>query len=319
MGKNIEEFLESKKCFKLICGAGNKNLDEITKLCALYAAAGCRFFDVNASVEAIQAAKKGIKFAGKEEDCFICVSVGTKNDPHLSKCKIDSEKCVSCGSCEKVCLQKAISQGDFSCLINEKKCVGCAKCIEICPVQAIERYSKEISFSEILPPLIKEGVDCIEYHIITDNQEEIMQGWKTITDLYNGVLSISIDRSKLGNDGVIEKLLKMKEGCKNILIIQAEGKPMTGGKDDFNTTLQAVAMTDTIIKADITPYVIISGGTNSHTKELAKLCEVDYTGIAVGTYARKIVKEFTERDDFLKNKDIFERALNVVKDLVNIG
>ena len=315
--EKFKNFLERKKCFKLICGAGNKNFDEITKLCNLYAAAGCRFFDVNASVDAIRAAKKGIKFAGKEDECFICVSVGTKDDPHLSKCKIDSEKCISCGSCEQVCLQKAISNEGSSYLINEDRCIGCGKCIEACPIQTIERYSEEISFAEILPPLIQEGIDCIEYHAITDNDDEVMQGWAEITKQFDGVLSVSLDRSKLGNEKLVARLKTMKNNCNNVFIVQADGAPMSGGADDYRTTLQAVAAADIVQKADISPHIIMSGGTNSKTMELAKLCGLSVSGYAAGSYARKIVKEFIEKDDFLQNKDIFENALTIAKELVN--
>lgn len=316
LSEKMIDYLNSGRCFKLICGAGNKNFDEITKLCALYASAGCRFFDLNASVDAVRAAKDGIKLAGKEEECFICVSVGTKNDPHLSKCKIDCEKCINCGCCENVCLQKAISQGNFSRVIGEEKCIGCGKCIEVCPVQAIERYSKEISFAEILPPLIKEGIDCIEYHTITDNEEEVMQGWAEITKQFDGVLSVCLDRSKLGNEKLVNRLNAMKNACQNTFMVQADGAPMSGGADNFRTTLQAVATADIILKANITPYVIMSGGTNSKTMELARMCDLNVSGFAVGSYARKIVKEYVENENFLEDKGLFVKALEIAKELV---
>ena len=60
---SLQEYLDSKKCVKIVCGAGNEDSAEIKKLCALYAAAGARFFDVNASLEAVRAAKEGINIA----------------------------------------------------------------------------------------------------------------------------------------------------------------------------------------------------------------------------------------------------------------
>lgn len=280
--------MDNKRCFKLICGAGNKDYEQITKLCALYSQAGCRFFDVNASVDAIQAAKKGIKQSKK--DGFICVSVGTKNDPHISKFKIDTQKCILCGACEKVCPQNAISQG----IIDENKCIGCSKCSLVCFQNATEKYSKDIPFSELLPPLIKEGIDCIEYHCNSNNTEEILEGWSVITNLFDGALSICLDRSKLGNEQIKELLLKMKESCDNLLMIQADGAPMSGGKDNFASTLQAVATADIMRKLNITPYLFMSGGTNSKTSELARQCGVDFCGIAIGSYARKIIEDYTD-------------------------
>ena len=43
----------------------------------------------------------------------------------------------------------------------------------------------------------------------------------------------------------------------------------------------------------------------------------NYNGIAIGTYARKIVSKYIEREDFLRNKYIFNEALNIAKNLVD--
>ncbi|MBQ6515834.1 4Fe-4S binding protein [bacterium] len=313
---NFKNFLDNKNCLKIICGAGNKDLKEITNLCALYATAGCRFFDVNASLEAIKAAKDGLKFAGKESECFICVSVGTNDDPHFVKCRINTEKCINCGECEKKCLQKAIRQSENGYVVNEDKCVGCNKCLKVCSHNAVDTYCYKISISEVLPPLINEGFDCLEYHIITDDENKIFEGWETIKKLYKGPVSICLDRSKFGNEKVENCLKKMKDEWPDIFIVQADGAPMSGGDDDFRTTLQAVAMADIVDKAGITPYILISGGTNSKTNELSDLCDIDVTGVSLGSYARKIVKEYIEDDNFLTDKCLFERALKIAKRIV---
>lgn len=90
-------------------------------------------------------------------------------------------------------------------------------------------------------------------------------------------------------------------------MIQADGTPMSGGKDDFNSTLQAVATADIINKSEITPYLFMSGGTNAKTSELAYQCGVDFCGIAVGSYARKIIKDYTNENEAL------EAAKNLVE------
>ena len=313
---NFKRFLDNKNCYKIICGAGNKDLNEITNLCALYASAGCRFFDVNASVEAIRAAKEGIKFAGKEKDCYICVSVGTNDDPHFIKYHIDSDKCISCGDCADVCIQKAIKQEKCSFFIEKDKCIGCKRCISICKNQAIKSYHEDISLSDIIPSIIKEGFDCLEYHIITDNEKEITEGWNLIKKMYHGPVSICLDRSKFGNEQVIKCLKTIKASCDNLFIVQADGAPMSGGEDDYRTTLQAVSMADIVDKAEITPYIFISGGTNSKTKKLAELCDINATGISIGSYARKIIKDYIENEHFLTDKTIFNEALNIVRKII---
>lgn len=100
----LEELLKSNKCFKLVCGAGNEDAIEVEKLVALYSAAGCKFFDLSAKPEIVDAAKRGLR--GK--NAFLCVSVGIKGDPHVRKACIDGEKCVGCHKCEEICPQKAI-------------------------------------------------------------------------------------------------------------------------------------------------------------------------------------------------------------------
>ena len=99
-------------------------------------------------------------------------------------------------------------------------------------------------------------------------------------------------------------------------IVQADGFPMSGGKDDFKTTLQAVATAEIVQNAKLPVYIMLSGGTNSKTSELAQMCGIDYNGIAIGTFARKIVSKYVEREDFLTNEKIFNEALKTAKQLV---
>ena len=98
-------------------------------------------------------------------------------------------------------------------------------------------------------------------------------------------------------------------------IIQADGIPMSGSDDSYKTTLQAVAMAEIIQNSKLPCYILISGGTNSKTAELANLCGINYNGIAIGSYARKIVKQYISRDDFYKNW-ISEEALKFAENLV---
>ena len=54
--------------------------------------------------------------------------------------EVDSEKCISCGSCVALCPVEAITFGDdLSVVFNKEKCVGstCGACVDACPVRAI--------------------------------------------------------------------------------------------------------------------------------------------------------------------------------------
>lgn len=305
----LKELLEAGKCFKLVCGAGNEDALEVEKLVALYSKAGCKFFDVSAKPEIIDAAKKGLQ--GREG--YICVSVGIKGDPHVRKAQIDYEKCAGCHKCEEICPQKTIKH----CKVKTARCIGCGKCYSVCTHGAISFLSENKDLREVLPPLIEKGIDCIEFHVMGEDESGIYEKWDYINSVYDGLLSICTARGKLSEEKMISRIERMTAIRKPYTtIIQADGFPMSGGKDDYKTTLQAVATAEIVQNAKMPVYIMLSGGTNSKTAELAKLCDINYNGIAIGTFARKIVSRYIEREDFLKNDYIFNEALNIARSLV---
>ncbi len=318
----LTDILESKKCFKLVCGAGNEDAVEVEKLVTLYSKAGCKFFDVSANAKIVDIAKKALKNS-KITDAYLCVSVGIKGDPHVSKAYIDKEICTNCGKCIPICPQNAILKSEKDVFINKPPCIGCGKCAEICPVNSINMHSEPDDLNKILPPLIEKGIDCIEFHALSEDEDEILQKWSDINSMYSGLLSICVDRSRLGNIRLLKLIDKMLEiRTPYTTIIQADGAPMSGEKDDYKSTLQAVATAEIFQKhfenKMITPcYILISGGTNSKSLELAHLCDINVNGVAIGSYARKIVKEYVNREDFLYNDEIFSKALQTAKNLVD--
>ncbi|MBQ8475647.1 4Fe-4S binding protein [bacterium] len=308
----LDDILKERRCFKLVCGAGNEDVKEVEKLVALYSLAGCNFFDLSAKPDIILAAKRGLEYSRITKDRYLCVSVGIKGDPHMNKAQI-LDNCAHCSMCEEICPERAIKYQK----VKKIKCIGCARCKDICPKGAIKMVNQVPELKEILPPIINLGIDCIEFHAISDDKEDIYQKWEEINKLYTGFLSICVDRSNVGNKALIERIKNMLQLRKPYTtIIQADGAPMSGGKDDYKTTLQAVATAELVEKEGFSAYLLLSGGTNSKTPELAKMCDIGYNGIAIGSYARKIVKEYISRDDFLENKEIFNKALNIAKRLV---
>lgn len=313
----LSNILKSKKCFKLVCGAGNEDAEEVEKLVYVYSLAGCNFFDLSANQEVVKAAKQGLERSGISSDRYLCVSVGIKGDPHVSKAEIDYTGCTSCKACINICPQNAIFVSDNKIYINKQRCIGCSKCAEICPQKSISMHSELKDLKEVLPPIIDLGIDCIEFHILGNDISEIDTKWGEINSLYNGMLSICADRAKLGNEAIIAQIKKMLSIRKDFTtIIQADGAPMSGGVDDYKTTLQAVAMGEIIQNAKLPAYILLSGGTNSKTAELAKICEIDINGVAIGSFARKIVKPYIEIKDFFENKECIKDALKIAKLLV---
>lgn len=308
----LAEILDGK-CFKLVCGAGNEDAKEVEKLVALYSAAGCRFFDLSAREEIIDAAKNGLEYS-KVKDAFLCVSVGIKGDPHINKAQIDYDKCIGCGKCDEICPQSAIKYHK----VKKFRCIGCGKCAKVCSKGAISYISEDKDLRDVLPSLIEKGIDCIELHAMNENDNEMNEKWAYINEIFDGMLSICTARGKLSDEKMVSRIKEMISNRKPYsTIIQADGFPMSGSNDDYKTTLQAVATAELVQNEKIPVYIMLSGGTNSKTAELAKLCGINYHGIAVGTYARKIVKKYIEREDFLTNQRIFNEALELAKNLVN--
>ena len=308
----LKDLLEKKHCFKLICGAGNDDCESVSKLVYLYALAGCKFFDLSANADVITCAKESIAKA-KINDAYICASIGIKGDPHSNKAVIDYNKCINCGSCESICPQNAILYAK----VKKAKCIGCSRCSKVCPRNAISYISEAKELDEVIPPLIENGIDCLEFHIIGQDEKEILTKWNYLNKNFQGFLSICISRGKMGDEDLISTLKKMIATRKPYTtIIQADGFPMSGGKDDYKTTLQAVATAEIVQNAHLPIYLMLSGGTNSKTAELSKMCNIDYNAIAIGSFARKIVKEYIDRPDFWTNKYILEQAVEIAQKLI---
>ncbi len=308
----LEDLLKKEHCFKLICGAGNEDCESVRKLVYLYALAGCRFFDLSANEMVIETAKEALKSANVT-DAYICVSIGIKGDPHSNKAVINYDKCINCGSCESICPQDAIHYAK----VKKSKCIGCSRCAKVCPRQAISYISEAKELDEIMPVILENNVDCIEFHIIGQDKEEILTKWEYLNTHFNGLLSICISRGKMGDEDLISTINDLVGIRKPYTtIIQADGFPMSGGNDDYKTTLQAVATAEIVQNTDLPVYLMLSGGTNSKTAQLAKMCGINFHAIAVGSFARKIVKKYIERPDFWTNQNVIDQAVDTASSLI---
>lgn len=309
----LKDLLDTKHCFKLVCGAGNEDIEDIKRLVYIYAIAGCRLFDLSANEDVISAAREALEMA-KVYDAYLCISVGIKGDPHIKKAVIDYDRCVNCGACEEVCPEGAI----WEATVKHDKCVGCGKCWRVCSRAAISYISEEKNLADVLPAIVDKGIDCIELHAMSCDEGEIFSKWKYICDNYEGLLSICISRDQLSDEALVQRVKKMLEGRKPYsTIIQADGFPLSGGDDNYKSTLQAVATAEIVQNAKLPVYLVLSGGTNSKTTELAKMCEISYHGVAVGSYARKIVREYVESSEFWTNPEVVNKALVAAKQLVD--
>ncbi len=328
-----KDLLDSSNYFKLVCGAGNEDQNEVEYLAYVYTLAGCSGFDVSASPKIVKSAKKGINAALEKASQldvsipfapFITVSVGMPGDHHVRKAII-TDNCVSCNLCIPTCPTEAIPK---ELKIITELCIGCGNCEAACPpaANAIKYTHNSKELLTLLPECVESGAESIELHAGVPDNDSTLNEWKVVSDsVPNGMISMCLDRKHLSNETLIDRIKAAHEIADDRLIIQADGIPMSGGVDDFNTTLQAVSIAD-LINKDLkmkNPIfknlpILISGGTNSHTGNLARKCGVKFNGITIGTHARKIISEFQENPKKIDHDDL-RNAVKKAKNLISMN
>jgi ferredoxin len=50
-----------------------------------------------------------------------------------------ADQCTSCGTCEAVCPEEAISRGDEAFMISPHLCTECEECVTACPMDCIRQ------------------------------------------------------------------------------------------------------------------------------------------------------------------------------------
>ncbi|MBU0591898.1 MAG: 4Fe-4S dicluster domain-containing protein [archaeon] len=344
----MQSLLDRSKYFKLVCGAGNEDAEQVKRLTILYTLGGAKGMDVSANVNVVKACMEGIDFAfensGKfgvklKTRPFITVSVGMSGDHHARKAQINPEICVKCKQCIGVCPTSAIAEENALVKVNRPKCIGCGNCGAICPVKdAISFHHNVKELEKILPECMNAGAEHIELHAAVADDKSIMDEWKTVNEVNSkNHVSMCLDRLHLSDFALEERVRKAKEISGNRLIIQADGYPMSGGNDDYNTTLQAVAIADIINKrfnkklnrqTRTMEYLtknevdlLLSGGTNSLTGKLARQNGVRFQGVSIGTFGRKLVKDIIKEPNFYENEELIKKGYLIAKKLVeeNIG
>ena len=146
----------------------------------------------------------------------------------------------------------------------------------------------------------------------------IMDEWNIVSQAQNNhFISMCVDRLNLSDVDLIQRVRNAHDIAGDRLLIQADGIPMGGTGDDYNTTLQAVAIADllqTKLKNKEKKFrdlpLLLSGGTNSKSAALANMNNVKYCGVAIGTHARSLVQE--HMDAFIENEHFYEDIPNLL-------
>ena len=102
--------------------------------------------------------------------------------------------------------------------------------------------SETTPLEEVLPPLI-DKVDSIELHVNSKDINEVYKQWDILQNQFDGILSLCLDRSLMGDIQLIEFIQEMIKNRKPYTtIVQADGCPMGGTDNEASTTLQAIAI-----------------------------------------------------------------------------
>ena len=318
-----EMIMKSGRFFKFICGAGNEDPEEVYKLSLVYTLAGTKGIDISATVEVVQSTVRAIDDAEKLLDHFkvrdyvrpyITVSVGMAGDHHVRKAHIISNKCTECNACIPVCPTEAIPD---LLVIQESRCIGCGACGVACQDDAIGYNHKQIELEEVLTKCVEAGVENIELHAAVPDHETTEREWELVNKILpDGFVSVCLDRGYLSNHELKKRIELLLDVSPNRLIVQADGIPMSGGRDDYNTTLQAIATADIVAKFNLPIYILLSGGTNSKSIELSKMSGVSYAGVSIGTFARHLIYDYIN-DPRFPELDVLKPAVEKAKALVS--
>ena len=68
---------------------------------------------------------------------------GHKTKAYSSKLKVDTDLCIGCGKCEKVCPMGNMAIKDKK-AVSSDRCTMCYRCINICPKQALTLLGKRV-------------------------------------------------------------------------------------------------------------------------------------------------------------------------------
>ena len=176
--------------------------------------------------------------------------------------------------------------------------------------------SFEYNFTQILNYKVK----IIELHIQEEDIEVNTKLIEWVSKIANNqLISLSLNRKNFSNASLIELIKIAKDILKSRLIIELHGTHFSGVKNLYNETLQAISTVDIInkqlkyqdIKFRKLP-IIIAGGVNSFTRQLAEQCNVEFQGLCVAESEFDSFM-YKNQNEIISNNNEIKKSVEFIK------
>ena len=327
--------LEQKRFFKLVCGASLTDVQMIENLCFVFTLAGAHVIDLAPKADVIFAARKGIQKAICRYQSrlvptpILMASIQLDKDPHFRKVEVDYSLCDLCSACVKVCPTEAFKIENKKFIYSAERCYGCGICPSYCHVDALKMIDTKPTPLETLKEMLLLDIEAIEFHF-GENFHVLENIWDDVQNIVGAgrdqhlrgnkpLLSFSIGSGLLSNEQIKNAANLCYKLAGKGIILQCDGTPMSGGidkkgKTGNNLDNPSLQVAKIIEEEKLPVYLQISGGTNENSFTMANEAGININGVAIGSYARKLLMPYLNN---LEEKENLDNAVKIAKSLVS--
>ncbi|MEB3298164.1 MAG: LdpA C-terminal domain-containing domain [Candidatus Sericytochromatia bacterium] len=293
LSKLMQPLVAEGPYFKLVCGATFADTSELAHLSTIFTLAGARLVDVAARPDAVDAALSGVRRARRLGSAWlpqapvplVMVSIGPEDDPHVRIAeKVDARCTWECPHCLNACPHGAI---DEQLKIVAQRCVGCGQCVAACPEDAVQMVPTAPPAP--LDDLWDAGARALELHAGTGADLAGYEGQVRAWVARGGVFSLSVNAVQMTVEQALETWRTVSRWMEGPMLLQADGKPISGTSGE-SSTRPALNFAQSLIEAGV-PHVQVAGGTNDLTGKLAREAGLRLGGVAIGSFARRLVRD----------------------------
>lgn len=301
--------LKQNQFFKLICGGSFTDQSAIERLVKAYTLAGCDCIDI-APDKAVLSVVKNV-FHSLPDDVkkpTVMVSVPLDPDPHFRKIELMEPDCILCGACVPVCPTDAIGMNVEALDIDQPRCYGCNRCVDVCPTEALKLnpFLLEKDVTEIFSDPLVGAVEIHTAHADPLMLKAFINQYQYV--LHNKWVAFCFRPDDVNTENWIDSVKLLKEKFQNRVLLQIDGKPMSGSSDPRASlpSIQSARQVYRVLKDhSIDIPITISGGINQFTAAYLSESENSFiAGCGMGTMARNAVW------DFINSVEQTEEGLN---------